>query len=38
MTVYGARADAGCGLLARSLREYWQFSDGTHEPKPGWGG
>src|SRR5262245_7856894 len=21
----------------RSLREYWQFSDGTHEPKPGWG-
>ena len=21
----------------RSLREYWQFTDGTHEPKPGWG-
>src|SRR5688572_10641036 len=21
----------------RSLREYWQFIDGTHEPKPGWG-
>jgi homoserine acetyltransferase len=21
----------------RSLREYWQFTDGRHEPKPGWG-
>jgi len=21
----------------RSLREYWQFTAGTHEPKPGWG-
>jgi hypothetical protein len=21
----------------RSLREYWQFIEGTHEPKPGWG-
>ena len=23
--------------LCRSLREYWQFTDGTREPKPGWG-
>ena len=26
--------DAG---LCRSLREYWQFTEGTREPKPGWG-
>jgi hypothetical protein len=23
--------------LCRSLREYWQFIEGGHEPKPGWG-
>jgi hypothetical protein len=23
--------------LCRSLREYWQFTEGTREPKPGWG-
>jgi hypothetical protein len=21
----------------RSLREYWHFAEGTHDPKPGWG-
>lgn len=23
--------------LCRSLREYWQFTEGTQTPKPGWG-
>ena len=23
--------------LCCSLREYWQFTEGTREPKPGWG-
>lgn len=23
--------------LCRSLREYWQFTEGTKEPLPGWG-